>query len=423
MPISFGRLGRPFRSSNVRGVPELRPSAPIDRRLTLIFAAACGLAVANLYYAQPLLDAIARSLRVSHGQAGLIVTFSQLGYAAGLVLLVPLGDLLNRRRLVVAALAVTALGLVAVAAAPSLTAFAIAIAVVGATSVVAQMLVALAAVLAAPPQRGKVVGTVMTGLLIGILVARTASGLIAAAAGWRAVYGLAAVLMVALAVVLWRAVPHVRSEVDLGYRALLRSIGRIAREEGLVRRRALYGAIGFACFSAFWTSVAFLLAGPPFRYGEGVIGLFGLLGVAGALMASLAGRLADAGRARPARGLLLVAMAASFGLLAWGGHRLLALIAGVLVLDLAVQGVHILNQSDIYTIRPESRGRITAVYMTCYFAGGAVGSALSAALYGSGGWDAVCVLGGALAAVGIAFWLVEGRLEAHGRVAAPASAG
>ena len=383
--------------------------AGISRRLTLIMAAACGLVVANLYYAQPLLHTISQSLHVSTAEVGLLVTATQIGYAAGLLLLVPLGDLYERRRLLAAMLAVTTLGLIGAALAPSLAALAIALACVGLTSVVAQILVPFAATLAAEHERGRVVGTVMSGLLVGILLARTASGLLAAAAGWRAVYLIAAGLMLVLAAVLWRELPRVRQPVDLRYRALLASVVADRARGPLVLRRGLLGALGFAGFSVFWTSAAFELAGPPYNYGEGVIGLFGLLGVAGALMASYAGRLADAGHTQASRGAMLALMAGSFGLLAWGGHHLAPFVIGVVALDLAVQGSHILNQSDIYGLRPQSRSRITTIYMTCYFAGGAAGSALASAVYATGGWSAVCALGGGLGLVGFAVWLAEIR--------------
>ena len=384
-------------------------SAGIGRRTTLLLAAACGLVVANLYYAQPLLHTIAGTLHVSTAAVGLLVTATQIGYAIGLVLLVPLGDLRERRRLLVVMLGVTTLGLIGAGIAPSLGALALALACVGLTSVVAQILVPFAATLAAEHERGRVVGTVMSGLLIGILLARTASGLLAAAAGWRSVYLVAAALMVALAAVLWRELPHVPPRIDLSYRGLLASVAHIAREEPLVLRRGALGALGFACFSVFWTSAAFVLAGAPYHYGEGVIGLFGLLGVAGALMATYAGRLADAGHAQVSRGVLLALMAGSFALLAWGGHHLAPFVAGVVALDLAVQGTHILNQSDIYELRPESRSRITTIYMTCYFAGGAAGSALASVVYDRAGWTAVCALGGALGVAALGLWLVELR--------------
>jgi len=395
-------------------------SPGISRRLTLIMAAACGLVVANLYYAQPLLHTIGADLHVSTAAVGLLVTATQIGYAAGLILLVPLGDLHERRRLLVVLLSLTTLGLLGAAAAPGLGALAIALCCVGLTSVVAQILVPFAATLAAERERGRVVGTVMSGLLIGILLARTASGLVAAAAGWRTVYLIAAGLMVALGVVLWRELPHVEQPVTLRYRQLLASVAAIAREEPLVLRRGLLGALGFACFSVFWTSAAFVLAGPPYHYGEGVIGLFGLLGVAGALMATYAGRMADAGHTGLARSALLAMLGGSFALLAWGGHHLAPFIAGVVVLDLAVQGSHILNQSDIYELRPESRSRITTIYMTCYFIGGAAGSALSAAVYSSGGWSAVCWLGGGLGFTALVVWLIEARSPARARVASSA---
>lgn len=274
----------------------------MSRRLVAVLAVACGLAVANNYYAQPLLDTIARQFGVSTGTAGLVVTLTQVGYAAGLVFLVPLGDLLERRRLVVTVLAGTALALGAAAAAPSIAVLAATATLFGCTSVVAQILVPFAATLAADEERGAVVGAVMSGLLLGVLLARTVAGLVAEAVGWRSVYLVAALLMVGLAVVLRRELPRHRVETRLSYGGLLASVLRLVRAEPVLRLRSAYGALGFAAFSVLWTSIAFLLARPPFHYGEAQIGLFGLAGAAGAAANSVAGRLSDRGWTRPATG-------------------------------------------------------------------------------------------------------------------------
>jgi predicted MFS family arabinose efflux permease len=377
----------------------------IPRRLVFILAAACGLAVANLYYAQPLLATIAREFHSGTEPAGLVVTLTQIGYALGLAFLVPLGDMLERRRLAVTILCVAAVALIGAALAPSLLVLALLGLAIGGASVVVQILVPLAADLAAPSERGRVVGTVMSGLLIGILLARTLSGLVAGATGWRWVYVLAAVLMVGLAVVLRRTLPRTQPTAGLSYPALLRSVLTILRDEAVLRRRALFGALGFATFSAFWTTAAFLLAGPPYRYSTSVIGLFGLLGVAGALMASLAGRLADRGHAHGATGGFAAAILASFGLIFLGGHALAALIAGIVLLDLGVQGLQITNQSQVYSLRPDARSRINTAYMTSYFVGGALGSAGAVLVYGLAGWGGVCLFGAACAAAILALWL------------------
>jgi predicted MFS family arabinose efflux permease len=372
-----------------------------------LLAIACGAAVANLYYAQPLLDVIARDLGVSSAAAGLLVTASQVGYAAGLVFLVPLGDLLDRRRMVWRLLLVTALGLALAAAAPSFAVLAIAIGIVGVTAVVAQVLVPLAGTLAAEHERGKVVGDVMSGLLLGILLARTASGLIASVSSWRAVYVIGAVLMVVLAFVLRRALPPTPPATDLAYGQALRSVVALVRDEPLLRRRMFYGALGMASFSVLWTAIAFLLSDDPFNYGEGTIGLFGLAGLVGAGAAQGAGRLADRGHAHAATGVFLATILVSWLLLALGHDAVAPLIAGVILLDLGIQGQHILNQSTIYTLAPDARSRVTTAYMSSNFAFGALGSAAASVAWSAGGWGAVSAVGLGLAVLGVLGWAVD----------------
>jgi predicted MFS family arabinose efflux permease len=378
--------------------------------------------VANLYYAQPLLHVIARDLGVSSGAAGLLVTASQIGYAAGIVLLVPLGDLLDRRRMVSRMLVVAAIGLAAAAAAPSFAVLAAAMGVIGVTSVVAQVLVPLAGSLAAEHERGKVVGDVMSGLLLGILLARTAAGLIAEVGGWRSVYVIGALVMLALAAVLARALPDTPPVTDLPYVRALRSVGALVRDEPLLRRRMVYGAAGMASFSVLWTAIAFLLSGDPYNYSEGTIGLFGLAGLVGAGAAQGAGRLADRGHARAATGSFLVAILVAWGLLELGGTSLAALIAGVVLLDLGIQGQHIINQSMIYTLRADARSRVTTAYMAHNFLWGALGSAGASLVWSAGGWDAVCALGAGLALVALAGFGLE-HLQTAGRGAAAAAPG
>jgi predicted MFS family arabinose efflux permease len=383
--------------------------AGIDRRLVLLLAFVCGAAVANLYYAQPLLHTIGRAFSVSDGTAGLLVTASQAGYVVGLALLVPLGDLHERRRLITTTLVVTALGQACAAAAPGFTVFALALGVVGVTCVVAQIIVPMSSSLAAEHERGRVVGAVMSGLLIGILAARTFSGVLAGLLGWRAVFAVAAGAMLVLALVLRWALPRVPATEKLPYPALLRSVLALVASEPVLRQRMVLGACGMGCFSVLWTSLAFLLSGAPYHYGNGVIGLFGLAGIAGALAAQAAGRVADRGHGRLATTAMILTLLVGWALLALGRSSLAPLIAGIVVLDLGVQGLHISNQSAIYALRGEARSRLTTAYMVAYFIGGTALSAATSALYASAGWEAVCVLGACTAAVALSAWAVTER--------------
>ncbi len=387
--------------------PATAQERPLSRGLVALMAVAAGAAVANIYYAQPLLSTIAHDFSVSDGTAGLMVTASQVGYAAGLVLLVPLGDLLERRRLITRIMLVTVLGLAAVAASPSFTLLAAALVVVGLTSVVAQILVPMASMLAGEHERGRVVGHVMSGLLVGILVARTASGLIAQAGGWRLVFAVSAALMLVLCGVLRFALPEVRPTSTLSYPALLRSVGQLVMEQPTLRVRMIYGVLGMGQFSVLWTTIAFLLSGSPYHYGDATIGLFGLVGLAGALAAQAAGRLADRGRQHRSTGSFFLIMVLSWGLIAAGSTSLGALIVGIAVLDLGIQGAQITNQSVIYSLAPAARSRLTTAYMTAVFISAAVSSALASTLYEADGWSAVTALGGAFAAAGVLLWLLE----------------
>jgi len=379
--------------------------------LVLIMAVATGVAVASNYYAQPLLPTMAQAFGISSASAGFIVTVAQLSYGLGLLLIVPLGDLLERRGLVVGMSLLTAAGLFITALAPGMTMVLVGTALTGLCSVVAQILVPLAATLAAPEERGKVVGTVMSGLLMGILLARTVAGLLTSLGSWRTVYWVGAVAMIVAAAVLRRALPRHHEPVGLSYPRLLLSIATLFREEPVLRLRALLGATSFAAFSVLWTSMGFLLAAPPYGYSAGAIGLFGLAGVAGALAASGAGRMGDRGQGARITGIGLILLLLSWAVLAFAPHSLVALVAGVLLLDLAVQGVHISNQSTIYRIRPDARNRLTAGYMTSYFIGGATGSLLSASAYGLAGWIGVVAVGAGVSALGLVFWSVFQRRE------------
>ncbi len=398
-------------------------SPGISRKLVLVLALACGATVANLYYAQPLLHTLGRAFGVSPGVTGLIVTVTQLGYVLGLALLVPLGDLLERRRLITLTLLVAAAAQAVAAVAPAFGVFAAALGVVGVSSTVAQIIVPMSSSLAAEHERGQVVGTVMSGLLIGILVARTVSGVIAGLVGWRGVFVFAAVVMLLLSALLRVILPLVPATERMGYGALLRSVVSLVRAEPVLRQRMALGALSFGCFSVLWTALAFLLAGPRYGYGNTVIGLFGLAGVAGASIAPVAGRLSDRGHGRLAATLAIIVLLASWGLLALGANSLPALVGGIVALDLGAQALHISNQSTIYGLDATARSRLTTAYMVAFFLGGAVLSAATSVLYASDGWSAVCVLGAGTATVALGLWAITETVLRRGRELAAELAG
>ncbi len=385
------------------------PRPELTNRLVTVMAIATGAIVANIYYAQPLLHQVSLAFSVGSGAASLVVTCAQVGYAAGLVLVVPLGDRHPRRTLVVGIFVMNAVWLALAGAAPGLVVFEIANVAIGASSVAGQVMIPFAADLADPARRGRVVARLMTGLLIGVLGARTVAGLVAQVAGWRAIYWISAGLMLVFAVVLRAVLPAEGHRPQVPYRNLVGASFSLLATEPLLRRRAFDGACQFAAFSALWTSLAFLLSGPPYHYSKAVIGLFGLLGIAGVLAANVAGRLADLERTRIVTTVAAAVLTASFGLLALGRTSVVPLLFGVLIADVGAQGVQITNQAIIYTVS-EARSRVTSAYMVCFMAGGAVGSVSSGLVYAAYGWDGVCVLG-----AGYGLLLIVGALADYAR--------
>jgi predicted MFS family arabinose efflux permease len=365
----------------------------LSNRLVAVMAVATGAIVANLYYAQPLLHEVARTFDVGAAAAAVVITCTQIGYAAGLLLVVPLGDLYARRLLVVVVFCLAGLSLVICALAPNLWLFEVGSVVTGAASVAGQVMVPFAADLASPERRGRVVARIMTGLLTGILLARTVSGLVAQVAGWRAIYWISAGLMVAFAGLLWRILPSEGRRPHVPYWGLVGSSLRLLAEVPTLRRRAWHGAWAFAGFSVLWTTMAFLLSGPPYHYSNAIIGLFGLAGVGGVAAANVAGKLADADRTTLTTAACALLLTGSFALLAAGKTSLGMLLAGIVVLDLGTQGMQITNQAVIYSLRPEARSRINSAYMFCYFVGGAIGSVAAGAVLASAGWYGACCLG------------------------------
>ncbi|MCF3136317.1 MFS transporter [Streptomyces olivochromogenes] len=388
-------------------VPEVAVPQRTTPALTLVMAVACGLTVANLYYAQPLLDLVARSFGVGQGAATTVVTLTQAGYALGLLFLLPLGDLVENRRLATRTLLVTATALLLAGASPVFGMFLAVSVLVGTTSVVAQILVPLAAHLALPDQRGKAVGQVMSGLLTGILLARTVASLVAELLGWRAIYVISAVLMLVLAVVLRRILPQHAPDHTTGYRTLLASLGELVRHEPVLRRRALCQASMFGAFTTFWTSIAYELV-DEHHFGQAQIALFALVGAGGAVAAPIAGRLADRGHAHGASGAALLLASVVFLLAALGHDSVPLLVLTAVLLDFAVQCHQVLSQHEIYALRGDARARINTVFMTTVFVGGSASSAVTGALHTAYGWTGVCAVGAALPLAGLLVW-------AHGR--------
>ena len=384
-------------------------SGRMTRGLTLLFAVAGGTAVGNLYWAQPLLEEIAGSLRVSTGIAGLLVTVTQIGYAVGIFLVVPLGDVLDRRRLIPVVLLASAVALLLAAVAPAFALLLAALVLVGLTTVAGQLLTPLAGDLADPAQRGRVVGTVASGLLTGILLSRTVSGLVADAFGWRAIYFAAAVVAVVMAVLLHRAVPGLEPRTRLRYGALLVTVLQAVRRHRAVPPTLLMSASGFSVFTLFWTALTFLLSAPPFSYSVTAIGLVGLAGLAGAVAAQRAGRLHDRGIGVPAVGAALVLVLASLALAGAGQRSIVVLLIAIVLLDVAVQAGNVLNQTRLFAVDPEARSRLNTAFVAGNFIGGAIGSALAAVLWQAGGWTAVMLGGAVIAGFALTVWAVARR--------------
>lgn len=409
-------------SADGRSAARPRLSGALVNLLTVC----AGASVANLYYAQPLLHHVAAAFSVGTAGAATVVTCTQAGYAVALLLVVPLGDLRPRRRLVVAVYSLAAAALVLCAVAPELWLFELGAVAAGCGSVAGQVLLPLVADLAAPARRARIMARIMTGMLVGILLARTLAGAMAQVAGWRSIYWLAAGLMVVAAALLGRSIPREGRRQRVAYLRLVRTSLRLLVEEPVLRRRAWQGAWSFAAFNVLWTSLAFLLSGAPYHYSNAVIGLFGLAGVGGALGANLAGRLADARKAPRTVVASAALVLGSFGLLAAGRTSLGFLLAGIVVLDVGTQAMQLTNWSVIYALRPDARSRINSAYMVCYFTGGAIGSVTAGVVLAAAGWDAVCLLGAAYGAMAVGTSVLD-RVRpvapVAGSVAAVAGAG
>ena len=377
-----------------------RPPEALSGWLTTLLAMSCGLIVANLYYAQPLIGPIAADLGLSAQSAGLIVTMTQLGYGAGLLLIVPLGDLVENRRLVVGVTSLGALALLAAAFAAHPLPFLIAGLLIGFGSVAVQILIPYAGHLAPAAIRGRVVGNVTTGLLTGVMLARPASSFIAAASSWHMVYFVSAAAMILLTLVLRRMLPQRTPTARLGYGELLASMMHMARTNVVLRRRAFYQASLFGVFSMFWTTAPLLLAGPAFHLTQRGIAMFALAGAAGAIAAPIAGRVADRGWTRPATAAAMLLTAGDFALtrvVDFGSTLSMAvLVVAAIAIDFGVQANVVLGYRALFALGAESRSRLNGLYMTTFFLAGAMGSAIGGWAYANGGWTLVSWIGIAL---------------------------
>ncbi|MEU5101490.1 MFS transporter [Streptomyces sp. NPDC021354] len=402
-----------------RAATSARAPHGVPGWLVALLAVASGMTVANLYYAQPLLSSLRDVFHITTATAGVLITLTQVGYVIGMLFLVPLGDRLEKRSLITALLTVTTLALVAAGFATGFPMLLVASLISGATSVVAQILVPFAASLAPDHARGRIVGRVMSGLLTGILLSRTVSSLVSDIAGWRVVYLGSAVLMAVLAVALRAALPKHAPTTTVPYHHVLRSTVALVRTHPVLLRRGLYQAAMFGGFSAFWTTVSYVLTSSPFNYSPVGVGIFALVGAAGAAIAPLAGHWADRKLVRPMTGVAFAVAAVAFAVAGFGQHSIVLLALAAIAIDMAVQTTLILGQHTIYQLDASARARLNSAFIATFFLGGALGSQVGSMAYRAGGWGAVSAFGSALPLLALLYWLTERR--AAERKAVPVS--
>ena len=390
-----------------------RPLSSMPRGVILLFAIASGASVANVYYAQPLLDILATDFSISHAAIGGVVTSTQIGCALALVFLVPLGDLVNRRRLMAIQLLALVSALLVIAFAHSvvvLLAGMLAVGLLG--TAMTQGLIAYAASAAAPHEQGHVVGTAQSGVFIGLLLARVFSGGINDVAGWRGVYFCAAIIMLMVALPLWRRLPHLKVQPNtMRYPQLLASMVKLLRQEKVLQVRGVLALLMFAAFNIFWSALVLPLSEPPYSFSHTVIGSFGLVGVVGALAAARAGQWADRGYAQRTSLAALVILLIAWGPLSLMAYSLWALVIGIVLLDLGGQALHVTNQSMIFRTRPEAHSRLVGLYMLFYAIGSGLGAISTTVTYAYAGWFGVCALGAGVSLLALLFWRMTRKVS------------
>lgn len=359
----------------------------------LLMAFATGLIVANIYYSQPLVVLISKEFNVSESNAGQINFYTQLGYALGLFFCTPLGDKLERKKQIIVMTLTSVVALIGAAVTQNIFVLKIAGLLIGFTSMVPQLIIPMAANLAAPEQRGRIIGTIMSGLLIGILLSRTLSGFIGDLWGWRAMFYIAAGICLVLAIVMTFTFPSSKPSFQGSYGQLMKSLVQLVKEQHVLREATAINALAFGSFGMFWTTMVLLLSASPFHFNANTIGLFGLAAGMGALMAPLVGKIADKRNPRVAIGFGVVIMLLSFVLLYISRHNVIGLIVGIILLDMGIQGIHVSNQTRIYALIPEARNRINTVFMTGSFIGTAMGSAIGLWVWDLYQWFGVCLVG------------------------------
>jgi predicted MFS family arabinose efflux permease len=392
------------------------PAAELSPRTLWLMAIACGACVANFCYNQPLLGAFAVYFNATAAQVGWVAMASQIGYGLGLLFFLPLGDIVERRKLILTLIHLCAVVLAGTAFAPSLPLLILGNFLIGATCMGAQILIPIAVEMSPPSEQGRTVGVMMTGLLGGILLARTLAGVIGDHFGWRAMFGLAAVMMVVLAALLRTRLPHRPPTVTMRYRDLMVSLWQVLKSQPRLWRPSIIGALSFASFTAFWTSLSFLMA-EHFHRGSTETGLFGIVGLVGALVAPYSGKLADKRGAAFTVTLALTVILAAFGVM-WLWVTIPALILGVLLMDVGVQTVQVAEQGKVLSLMPEARSRINTLYMVSRFVGGALGSIAGAFAWSHGGWPAVCAVALGMNALALTIHVVAKRREVSAFAAA-----
>ena len=410
----IGPIGDSFDLARNRK-PTSADSGGLNSLQLATMAIAAAVTAANLYHCQPLLGQIGHSLHMTTRGTADIPMLTQVGYALGLLLFAPLGDMVERRGLATGLLLIVTVSLVGTALAPDAWVLLATSLITGMFSVVPQVMAPMASALSKSETQGRAVGIVLGGMLIGILLARTVAGFVGTWFGWRAMYAGAAVMMVAMAALLRVTLPVSRPDARFRYRELLSSLIPLARKLPVLRQAAIMSGFAFGAFSAYWTTLVFFLEKPPYHYGAQMAGLLGLAGVAGALAAPAVGWLSDRGHPRLASGCALLIGMIAFGLLWAVGRTIAGLAIGGIVLDLGTQANLVTNQTRVHSLIPEARNRINTVFMVTYFVGGALGTFLAGFAWRLWQWTGVCALGVSFFAAALIVWAVGSR-ESEGEV-------